>query len=88
MKKVCQQCGLAYLPLHKALIAMIIFFGFGLICAVVGGGTMWVLVESENAKWIGILIGLMSGGIIGMIKVSDFLKPSEGGVYCQCTDGA
>ena len=86
--KVCPQCGLTYLPLHKALIGMIVFFGFGLICTGVVGGIMWLLVESENAKWVGMLAGLIGGGVIGMVKISSILKPSGGGEYCQCTDGA
>ncbi len=52
------------------------------------GGMSWLLFEGENAKWIGILIGLMGGGLIGMKIISDKLKPPDGGEYCQCTDGA
>ena len=86
--RTCPQCGRPYLPLRDALLGAFVFFAFGLNGAALVGGVSWFLFDGENAKWIGMLIGSMAGGMIGIATISRKFKPPEGGEYCRCTDGA
>lgn len=86
--KYCPECGRPYLPLYKALVTTVVFFDSSLIGLAVIGSLIWFLTHSENGMWVGRLVGLMGGGLAGYLLIRSWLKPNDGGEYCQRTDGA